>query len=290
MRKTVILSAAALILSGCVGTNKPEIRQNAAENTLAPEAAAEQQAAFTPAPTLIDFDALPTKVTGWGFVRKKGSAPEVPAEQQAVLAKYGAYYIGDTDKKEIYLTFDEGYENGYTERILDILKENKVPAAFFVTGPYLEGERGLVSRMIEEGHIVGNHTLHHPNLGECDDETVRAELDGLSRKCEQLYGTGMSFVRPPEGAYSERSLALTQSLGYTTVLWSHAYKDWDVDYQPGAENAIKQVVPYFHNGEILLLHAVSKDNADALQAIISAAREAGYEFKPLTELKKDAFY
>lgn len=227
---------------------------------------------------------LSREVNGWGFVRKKGSAPEITLKQQEELLKYNGYYLGRADEKEIYLTFDEGYENGYTSQILDILKEYSVPAAFFVTGPYLEGQQELVNRMINEGHIVGNHTIHHPNLGECDKEKIETEINGLNTICEEMYGISMKYVRPPEGAYSEYSLWITQQLGYKTILWSHAYKDWDVNYQLGKQNAIDQVVPYFHNGEILLLHAVSKDNASALGDIINAAHAQGYTFKSLDEL------
>lgn len=280
MRKIVLLSLIGAVLTGCSAPVPPPAE------TSVPETAVHTDAPVQSEQPKISLDGLSTKAVGWGFVRKKGSAPEVPLWQQETLARFGAYYLGDTSQKEIYLTFDEGYENGYTEKILDTLKEANVPAAFFVTGPYLEGERELIERMINEGHIIGNHTLHHPNLAESGDETIREELDGLSEKCRALYGIDMKYVRPPEGAYSERSLAVTQSLGYTTVLWSHAYKDWDVNYQAGAENAVKQVTPYFHNGEILLLHAVSKDNAVALGDIISSAREQGYEFKSLDELKK----
>lgn len=275
MKHFILLSIFAALLCSCAPTTPP---------TELPTDAPAETAAVSPTPTAADFSQLSAKTVGWGFVRKKGSAPEVPAAQQQELAKYGGCYLGDTSKKEIYLTFDEGYENGYTASILDVLKEKQVPAAFFVTGPYLEGQQELVRRMADEGHVIGNHTIHHPNLGECSDDEIKDELDGLTEKCESLYGVKMEFVRPPEGAYSERSLAVTQSLGYKTVLWSHAYKDWDVNYQPGADNAFKQVEPYFHNGEILLLHAVSKDNAEALGRIIDAAREQGFEFKALTEL------
>ncbi len=281
MRKFILLSIVAVLLSGCGNLQDPITPESTQNPTEYPSATA---APPTEVP-YVDLDTLSTKVTGWGFVRKKGSEPEVPAAQQEELQKYGGYYIGNREKKEIYLTFDEGYENGYTAKILDVLHDTGVPAAFFVTGPYLEGQQELVQRMISEGHVVGNHTIHHPNLGECSDEKIKEELDGLNEKCEKLYGVKMQFMRPPEGAYSERSLVVTQNLGYKTILWSHAYKDWDVNFQPGAENAIKQVVPYFHNGEILLLHAVSKDNAEALADMITAAREQGYEFKSLNDLE-----
>ena len=279
MKKSIILSILLLFASG--GSMINEADKQPQPTQAVTEVPTEQP----PQIPQVDFSQLSTKVKGWGFVRKKGSAPEVPVAQQEELQKYGGYYLGDTENKEIYLTFDEGYENGYTAKILDVLQAKNVPAAFFVTGPYLEGQRDLVQRMIDEGHIVGNHTVHHPNLGESDDEKIKSELNGLNEKCEEIYGVTMTYMRPPEGAYSERSLAVTQSLGYKTVLWSHAYKDWDVNLQLGTENAVNQVVPYFHNGEILLLHAVSKDNAEALPMIIDKAEEEGYVFKSLDELK-----
>lgn len=278
MKKIILIMLAAAFLTACSARGYEENT----DSTTAPTASASPT--ITQAPEY-DLSSLSRKAIGWGFVRQKGSSPQIPVSQQEQLTKYGGYCFGDTEEKEIYLTFDEGYENGYTAKILDILKEKGVCAAFFVTSPYLEGQRELVQRMIDEGHIVGNHTVHHPNLAECDEEKIKSELNDLNEKCEELYGITMTYMRPPEGAYSEYSLAVTQKLGYKTILWSHAYKDWDVNYQLGKQNAINQVVPYFHNGEILLLHAVSKDNADALGDIIDAAHEQGYEFKSLDNLK-----
>ncbi len=275
MKKRILMSIFVLFLCSC--STQEAVTEPSPEPT--------PTAVVTQKPIEIDFNSLSTKVKGWGFVRKKGSAPDVPLSQQEELTKYGGYYLGNTENKEIYLTFDEGYENGYTAKILDVLQAHNVPAAFFVTGPYLESQQDLIKRMIDEGHIVGNHTVHHPNLAQCSEEEIKKELNDLNDKCQQLYGFDMTFMRPPEGAYSEKSLAVTQSLGYKTILWSHAYKDWDVNLQLGTNNAIEQVVPYFHNGEILLLHAVSKDNAEALDSIIRSAHEQGYEFKSLTELK-----
>lgn len=233
------------------------------------------------------YEDIENKIYGWGFVRKKGSPPQVTLEEQERLQKYDAFYIGNGEEKKIYLTFDEGYENGFTDDILDVLRDNGVKAAFFVTMPYLEGEQALVGRMIDEGHIVGNHTVHHPNLSKCSVEEVKSELNALNEKSIELYGYEMKYMRPPEGAYSERTLAVAQDLGYKTIFWSHAYKDWDVNVQKGADYAISQVVPYFHNGEILLLHAVSKDNADSLDSIIKQAKKQGYTFESLDNLQNE---
>lgn len=221
---------------------------------------------------------------GWGFVKKKGSPPDIPFETVDMLSKYDCYYLGDNTTKSLYLTFDEGYENGYTAKILDVLEMTSTPAAFFVTGPYLEEQTELVGRMIDDGHIIGNHTVNHLNLPKQTDETIRKEYDELNKKCEELYGVTMQYTRPPEGEYSERVLAITQEMGYKTVLWSFAYKDWDVNMQQGSDYAFNQVTPYLHDGAILLLHAVSSDNANALEDIINYAQNEGYVFKSLDEL------
>ena len=282
MKKILLIMVFILMLCGC--ENREEINKGAVENPTVSTSTQETREVKEETKKQTDFVNAPTKSYGWGFVRKKGSPPQITIEEQERLAKYEAYYLGKTSEKNIYLTFDEGYENGYTAKILDTLKELDVKAAFFVTMPYLEGQQELVKRMIDEGHIVGNHTVHHPNLSECSIDEIRQELDILNSKSVELYGYQMKYMRPPEGAYSERVLALATDMGYKTIFWSHAYKDWDVNVQKGRDYALNQVIPYLHNGEILLLHAVSKDNADALEEIILKARENGFSFKSLDEL------
>ncbi|MBP3362038.1 MAG: polysaccharide deacetylase family protein [Clostridia bacterium] len=201
-----------------------------------------------------------------------------------MFGETNTYYIDNRGGKVMYLTFDEGYENGYTAQILDVLKEKNVQAAFFITGPYLSRETELVDRMVNEGHIVGNHTVNHPNLAKSELSVVASELKGLNDAFSEKYGKDMIYMRPPEGEYSEKLLCFTGDMGYKTILWSFAYKDWDVKIQKGAEYAFNQVTPYFHDGAILLLHAVSSDNAGALGKIIDCAREQGYEFKSLDYL------
>ncbi len=225
------------------------------------------------------------KGIGWGFVRKKGAPPEIPAKQTELLKKYNCYYIDESAEKTLYLTFDEGYENGYTSKILDVLKQTETPAAFFVTGPYLENQKELIQRMIDEGHIVGNHTVNHPNLPKQSTETIKKELNDLNKKCEEMYGVSMKYMRPPEGEYSERVLSTANDMGYKTILWSFAYKDWDINMQQGADYAFSQVTPYLHDGAILLLHAVSSDNANALEEIINYAKNEGFVFKSLDDLE-----
>ena len=215
----------------------------------------------------------------WGILRKGfGKTPAADPGSPELLSKYGAIYLGDTAKNEIYLTFDEGYENGYTPKILDVLKENNVKAVFFITGPYLSEHQELVRRMVEEGHIVGNHSIHHPSLPSVDDKTLEEEILGLDRTFFEKFGKHMQFLRPPKGEYSERTLALTQKLGYTNLFWSFAYDDWYKDKTRGAQYAYDKVMNNLHNGEVILLHAVSKDNTEALDMIIKGARSKGFEF------------
>lgn len=234
---------------------------------------------------LVQNENLDNKLYAWGFKRIKGKAPSIPKNITDMLNRYDGYYLGNTNEKVLYLTFDEGYENGYTEQILDVLKKNNVPAAFFVTGPYLEKETQLIQRMVDEGHIVGNHTINHPSMPSVlDNERLKYEITGLSDYFKEKYGKVMKYIRPPKGEYSERTLSISQNLGYKTIFWSSAYVDWDINNQKGVQHAIEKVTEQFHNGSIILLHAVSADNANALDEIIKIAREQGYRFASLDEL------
>jgi len=215
----------------------------------------------------------------WGLLRQPNNqTPKPDPGANEVLTRYGGMFVGDVTKKTIYLTFDEGYENGFTSKILDTLRDNNVKAAFFITGPYLKEHQDLVRRMVEEGHTVGNHTIHHPSLPEKSDSEIEEEVLGLERAFTEKFGAKMKFLRPPKGEYSEKSLSITNKLGYTNMFWSFAYDDWHRDKIRGPEYAYKMVINNLHNGEIMLLHAVSKDNADALDMIIKGVRESGYEF------------
>ena len=268
MKKLIItMLCTSFILCGC-GAEKTEKSET--------QSAASVSAA--------DYSALDGSGIGWGFVKKKGHAPDISNKEKETFAKYDCYYIDENAPKAMYLTFDEGYENGYTSKILDVLESTQTPAAFFVTGPYLENQTELVERMIKDGHVVGNHTVNHPNLPKQSVETVQKELSDLNKMSEEKYGYTMHYMRPPEGEWSERVLAVARDMGYKTILWSFAYKDWDRNAQKGKDYAFKQVTPYFHDGAILLLHAVSSDNADALESIINCAKEQGYTFRSLDEL------
>ncbi len=232
------------------------------------------------------YEALDNKAIGWGIKKVKNEEPEIPAQQQELLMQYNSFYMDKTKPKKLYLTFDEGYENGYTSKILDTLKEKNVPAAFFITAPYAKEQTELINRMINEGHIVGNHTINHPNLPKLGAvDKITEELVGMNNLVKELYNYEMKYMRPPEGEYSQKVLSIANDLGFKTVLWSFAYKDWDTNSQNGKDYAISQVTPYLHDGAILLLHAVSKDNADALGEIIDFARSNGYEFASLDEIK-----
>jgi len=232
-----------------------------------------------------DLSSVDNKGSGWGFKKIKGSEPDIYPSTKEMFAKYDTYYMDQTKPKALYLTFDEGYENGYTSVILDTLKKCNVKAAFFITGDYFKTEKELIKRMIDEGHIVGNHTRHHANLHKLSDPVkIYSEMAELNKDMENEFGYTMKYMRPPEGEYSERVLAVAKDAGFKTMLWSFAYVDWNPDNQKGADYAFEQVTPYFHNGEIMLLHAVSSDNANALERIINAAKEQGYEFRALDEI------
>ena len=222
----------------------------------------------------------------WGLsFQNEGQAPAGNASRED-LAKYGAYFLGDTSKKVLYLTFDCGYENGYTGQILDALKKHRAPAAFFVVGHMVESAPDIVCRMAEEGHIVGNHTFHHPDMSKISDQAAfKKELDDLSALYKETTGRDLpNYYRPPQGKYNEENLKQAQALGYKTVFWSLAYVDWYVDNQPTAEQAYAKLLPRIHDGAIVLLHSTSKTNADILDELLTKWEEMGYHFASLEEL------
>ncbi len=267
----------------------------------------------------------------WGLsFQNEGSAPVGNATAE-YLAKYNAYYMGDSASidgetagreesdtlkgttggvgagtsggggadigvtdigaadaggKSVYLTFDAGYENGYTAAILDTLKEEKVPAAFFVVGNFVEENPELVKRMTAEGHIVGNHTMHHPDMSAISDEAgFRKEMRELEEAYKAATGEEMlKFYRPPQGKYSEKNLEMARDMGYTTVFWSLAYVDWLQDNQPSREDALNILNRRIHPGAIVLLHSTSKTNAAILKELIEGWKEQGYRFCSISEL------
>ena len=222
----------------------------------------------------------------WGLsFREEGTAPIGPANSDT-LAKYDAAYLGDPSKPVIYLTFDAGYENGSTEIILDALKKHNAPAAFFLVGNYIQKNADLVRRMVEEGHIVGNHTMHHPNMSKLSTmEDFSRELSGLEELFRETTGKELPrYYRPPQGIYSEENLRMAKELGYKTVFWSLAYVDWNNDAQPTAEEAFSKLLPRIHNGAVVLLHSTSSTNAEILDELLTRWEEKGYSFGSIDDL------
>lgn len=202
------------------------------------------------------------------------------------LSKYDAYYVNPKcKKKKIFLTFDCGYENGFTPKILDVLKKQKIVAAFFVTKPFIREGRELVRRMKKEGHIVGNHTVHHKSMPTLSDRDNKQEIIDCAEYCKEATGYEMDhFIRPPMGEYNEKTLKLTKSMGYKTIFWSMAYLDFDVNKQPGKQYVVEHFKKYTHNGAIPLMHNVSQSNAEALDEVITNLKKEGYQFESLKKL------
>lgn len=228
--------------------------------------------------------ALPAGSWGLSF-STEGAAPNGPASS-AQLATFDASYLGDTQEPVIYLTFDAGFENGCTAQILDTLKKHQVSAAFFLVGNYMEKNADLVRRMVAEGHTVGNHTMHHPDMSKISDPAAfQKELQDLESLYKEVVGSDMpKYYRPPQGTYSEENLRQAKALGYKTVFWSLAYVDWNQNDQPTADYAFSKLLPRTHNGAVVLLHSTSTTNAQILDELLTRWEEMGYRFAPISEL------
>lgn len=230
---------------------------------------------------------LSTKKIQWGIKRGKNhEQPDLGTENIRIINENNGIAMGNKEKKYIYLTFDSGYEAGYTEKILDVLKENKVPATFFITGQYLKTSKNLLKRMIDEGHIIGNHTVNHKSMPSCTNDVIKEEVMNLHKQVYEELNYEMKYTRPPKGEYSEATVAYTNTLGYTTVMWSFAYDDWEESKQGREEYGKKKILDNLHNGEVILLHSTSKDNANILDEIIKSIKSQGYEFKSLDEFER----
>ena len=222
----------------------------------------------------------------WGIKRNSNhEQPDLGSKNKELMEKYNGLCIGNNSQKNIYLTFDAGYEAGYTIKILDVLKEKGVSATFFITSHYLNTADEQVKRMIEEGHTIGNHTVNHKCMPEITDEEIEQEVMKLHQAVYEKYNYEMRYIRPPKGEFSERTLKKCEDLGYKTVMWSFAYCDWDENKQPTIEEGKKKIIDNFHPGEIILLHSNSKTNSEILADIIDEARNQGYEFKTLDEFE-----
>ena len=229
-------------------------------------------------------DAIETGAWGLSF-RQENTAPIGPANTEE-LARFNAAYLGNTNEKVIYLTFDAGYENGCTEKILDVLKKHNAPAAFFLVGNYIEKNADLVRRMVKEGHIVGNHTMHHPDMSQLSTkEAFAKELTDLEELYRSITGEEMAkYYRPPKGVYSKDNLRYAKELGYKTVFWSLAYVDWNNDKQPTADAAFSKLIPRIHNGAVVLLHSTSRTNAEIMDELLTRWEEMGYRFESIDKL------
>ena len=312
---TLLLVLGSLLLSGCTsnetalkplpdstGPAEPELTPLKSESTTpmpsitpapTPEPTPEATPEATPTPeqptesVTAPASNLSNSTKSWYY--KPNDNHEPPGAQAEIdLSLFNAYYLGDTWSKAIYLTFDEGYENGYTPAILDTLKEKNVKAAFFLTKSYIKHNPELSKRIAEEGHLACNHSVTHPELPGLSDEEVIYEIEETARYFKEVTGYEMSkYFRPPAGVYSERTLSLTRQAGCATIFWSFAHRDWLVDDQPGKDVTYNRVMNNLHNGGILLLHAVSQSNTEALPDIIDSIRESGYGFKALDEINRN---
>lgn len=231
--------------------------------------------------------AVPTSAEGnWGLSFQDEGQPPIANATPEELKKFDAYYAGSKDEKVIYLTFDAGFENGNTPAILDALKKHNAPATFFVVGPYISSNPELVKRMVAEGHTVGNHTYHHPDMSQISTkEAFQKELSDVEAEYKNVTGQDMTkYYRPPQGKYSEANLQMAKDMGYKTFFWSLAYVDWYENKQPAKEEAFKKLLGRIHPGAIVLLHSTSKTNGEILDELLTKWEEMGYTFKPLSDI------
>ena len=230
---------------------------------------------------------LSTELIAWGFRRGENfNQPTLDSKAVKIVEKFDGYSIGNKDKKCVYLTFDAGYEDGYTSNILKTLKENKVTATFFITAHYLNTAEELVLEMIKNGNDVGNHTVNHKCIANLTDEQIKEEVMKLHNALFEKTGYEMKYFRPPKGEFSEKSLSVIKDLGYTNVMWSSAYDDWNKNNQGRVEYGKKKILDNLHNGAIILLHSTSEDNMNMLDDLIKQIKQRGYEIKSLDEFEK----
>lgn len=239
----------------------------------------DESAAAAMSTDFTEIGALDAEKLGWGSGGPADSEgrPNGATLYQDKYGKYGAHFIVPTQEKKIYLTFDEGYENGFTPQILDTLKEKNVKAVFFITLDFAKRQPELVTRMVQEGHVLGNHSCKHLSFPDMSLEDAAEDIRTLHDYVKSQFGYKMYLFRPPMGEFSEQTLALAQSLGYKSVFWSFAYKDYDVDNQPITIEALDRITSAAHPGAIYLLHAVSQTNAEVLDEAIDNLRAAGYD-------------
>lgn len=235
---------------------------------------------------LTSSQGLSNEKIGWGIKRNDNNEqPDLGSKNIKILESNNGIAMGNSTDKYVYLTFDEGYEAGYTPQILATLKENNIKAAFFITAHYVNTQPDLVKQMIDEGHIIGNHTVNHKSMPTLTEEQINKEVMDLHKTIYEKFEYEMKYIRPPMGEFSEKSINTTNSLGYKTVMWSFAYQDWNEDKQPNESDSKQKILKNVHNGEIMLLHGNSKTNTNILGDIIKEIKNMGYEFKTLDEFK-----
>ncbi len=285
VRVLIAVAVVVMFLSGCGSVREAMNKEEQASTQAQTEAETE-----TTAPTAndsADAAALSNEKKGW-WIKRKENNEQSEAQNEIDLAKYDAFYVDtkNKDKKVMYLTFDCGYDNGYTEPMLDILKKHKAYAIFFVTQTYIRDNVEIVKRMKKEGHLVGNHTVKHKSMPDLSERDIKEELITCADYCKEATGYEMDpYVRPPMGEYSERTLQICKNLGYKTVFWSMAYLDYEVDNQPGSDFVIDHFEKYYHNGAIPLLHNVSKSNAEALDTVLTNLEKKGFTFENVDKIE-----
>ncbi len=267
------------VLSACsVNTEAPETTQNTTMNQTTTNVADTTLEASDVNGNKLDVQEYDSSPVTWGPGNiQEHKRPTDPENLQNKYSEMSSQWLLP-DNKEICLTFDEGYENGYTEQILDTLADKDVQAIFFCTYDYVRDNPQIVQRMINEGHIIGNHSYSHYNMTEIDLDTAAEEITLMHDYVEEQFNYSMGYFRFPEGVFSEQTIALAAELGYRSVFWSFAYADWDVDNPPAEDEAFEKITSSTHNGEIMLLHAVSETNANILGDVIDNIREQGYTF------------
>lgn len=230
--------------------------------------------------------ALPADEMHWGFKKTTdGKSIEMDTKTKELLEKYDAIYEGDTSKKIIYFTFDNGYENGYTESILDTLKKHDIQATFFLTGHYVDSASDLVKRMVKDGHIIGNHSDGHPNMAKLSEQELIKEWQAFDKRLSKVVDIDRTYyTRPPEGIYNEQVLKVGAENDYRHIFWSIAFKDWERDVRRGGDYAYNELMKQLHPGAIILMHTVSADNAEALPRFIETVKEQGYTFGSISDL------
>lgn len=285
VRVLIAVAVVVMFLSGCGSVREAMNKEEQASTQAQTEAETE-----TTAPTAndsADAAALSNEKKSW-WIKRKENNEQSEAQNEIDLAKYDAFYVDtkNKDKKVMYLTFDCGYDNGYTEPMLDILKKHKAYAIFFVTQTYIRDNVEIVKRMKKEGHLVGNHTVKHKSMPDMSERDIKEELITCADYCKEATGYEMDpYVRPPMGEYSERTLQICKNLGYKTVFWSMAYLDYEVDNQPGSDFVIDHFEKYYHNGAIPLLHNVSKSNAEALDTVLTNLEKKGFTFENVDKIE-----